>query len=157
MKRWLACGAVLLVAVLLMKNENGPGVNIAKLEPAQVISAESKAGGVLLRTDVGHFGWGKDLAAAIGDMEASASGLVFLDTAEYLLVCPGAEKWVPELSKILRSSCRICLADDETDLRMAAEYLSAHPPGYTLSDWRKGNTELPVLYYLEERMYLAKP
>ena len=157
MKRWLVCGAVLMAAVLLIKDENRPGVDIAKLEPAQIISVEEKLRGVVLRTDAGHSGWGRDLDGAISDMEASANGLVFLDTAEYLLVATGAEKWVPELTKILRSSCQICQADAGLDLKLAAEYLTAHPPGRTLGDWQKGNAELPMLYYLEERMYLAKP
>jgi hypothetical protein len=64
---------------------------------------------------------------------------------------------MPELSEMLRRSCQICLVDNAPDLKMTAEYLSAHKPGYTLGDWQKGDTDLPVLYYLEERMYFAKP
>lgn len=157
MKRWLAYGAILLAVVLLVKDEDRPGMDVAKLEPARIISVEEKMGGVLLQTDMGHSGWGRDLNTAISDMESTAAGQVFLDTAEYLLVSPGAVRWMPELSEMLRRSCQICLVDNAPGLKMAAEYLSAHKPGYTLGDWQKGDADLPVLYYLEERMYLAKP
>ena len=89
-------------------------------------------------------------------MEMTAFGQVFLDTAEYLLISPEALRWLPELSELLRSSCQVCLADGVADLAAATEYLAVHEPGYTLGDWEKSETGLPVLYSIEERMYLAK-
>ena len=157
MKRWLLYGAALLTAVLLMKDENRQGTDVAKLEPAQILAVEESGGGLSVRTDMGHSGWGTDLESAIADMKMTASGQVFLDTAEYLLVSPGAMKWMPELSELLRSSCQVCLAGEVEELTAVAEFLSGHEPGYTLGDWRKGTVGIPVLYLLKERMYLAEP
>ena len=157
MKKWLLYGVVLVAAVLLINDENGPGSDIAKLEPARILLVEDVPGGVAVRTDMGQLGLGEDLSSAVKDMEETASGQVFLDTAEYLLVSPGAVKWLPELAGILRSSCQLCLAEGVTDPETAAEYLAVHEPSYTLGDWKKGKDGLAVLYLIEERMYLAKP
>lgn len=156
MKRWLIYGVIALAVVLLMKEENRPGTDVAKLEPARLMWVENVGGGVSLRTDMDHTGWGKNLEAAVQDMEMTAFGQVFLDTAEYLLISPDALRWLPELSELLRSSCQVCLADGVADLAAATEYLAAHKPDYALQDWRKGEKTLPVLYSIEERMYLAK-
>lgn len=157
MKRWILWSLVLLAVVLLMKEENRPGTDIAGLEPVRTLWVEAGSDGLRLAADGGLSGQGADLAAAVKDMEQTAYGQVFLDTAEYLLVSPAAVKWLPELMKILRPSCRVYLADKVTDLETVTEYLSAREPGVTLGDWRKGKTNLPVLYVIEERMYLAKP
>lgn len=157
MKRWFLWGVVLVAAVVLMKDENRAGTDIAGLEPAQILWVENVAGGVAVATDAGQAGWGMDLARAVSDMEQTAAGQVFLDTAEYLLISPEARKWMPDLCRILRPSCQVCLADGVSDLTAVTEYLTGHEPDFTLGDWRKGETGLPVLYLIEERMYLAKP
>lgn len=157
MKRWLILGAVALAALLLVKDENRPGTDIAKLEPARVLLAEQVTDGVIISTDLGHSGFGPDLESTVRDMEATASGQVFLDTAEFLLISPGAAKWLPELARRLRSSCQVCIVDGTADLFAAAEYLQTHEPECRLGDWRKGEVVLPTLYFIEERMYLAKP
>lgn len=157
MKRWFLYGAVIAAAVLLMKEENRPGTDIAKLEPARILLVEDVPGGVAIHTDVGQFGLGENLQLAVKDMEQTASGQVFLDTAEYLLIGPGAVEWLPELARLLRSSCQICLAEGVKDLTTAAEYLTTHDPSFTMGDWEKGKDGLAVLHLIEERMYLAKP
>lgn len=157
MKRWLLCAPLLLAAALLATGENGAARDIGTLEPAQVLLVEESAGRVLVYTDVGHFGQGADLSAAVADMERTAAGYVFLDTAEYLLVDPSALAQMTELSRWLRPSCRMCATVGVKDLTAAGEYLSNHKPSVTLGDIRKGNRDLPILYMEGERMYLANP
>lgn len=157
MKRWLIYGMLVLAVVLLMNNENRLGTDIGKLEPARVLLVEDTLGGVAVRTDMGQFGLGEDLSAALRNMEQTASGQVFLDTAEFLLIGPGTAKWLPELTRILRPSCQLCLAEGVVDLEAAAEFLAIHKPSFTLGDWKKGRTGIGVLLIIEERMYLAKP
>ena len=157
MKRWDIYGIAVLAAVLLMNSENRPGTDIGKLEPARVLLVEAVQDGVAVRTDMGQLGLGEDLPSAVRDMEQTASGQVFLDTAEFLLVGPGAAKWLPELTQILRPSCQLCLAEGVTDLEAAAEYLAVHEPSFTLGDWKKGEKGMAVLLLIEGRMYLAKP
>ena len=150
-------GAAVLTAALLLSGENGAGTDIAKLEPAQVLWVEESAGYVSVSTDIGQSGRGTDLAAAVRDMEQAASGTVFLDTAEYLLLSPSAEEWLPELAELLRGSCRVCLVEGTADLEAVGAYLAVHKPGVTLRDCRKGSYGLPLLSVEGERMYLANP
>ena len=156
MRRWLIYGAVLL-AMLLINGENRAGTDIGKLEPARVILVDAAPGAVSLYTDVGQYGSGRDLTGAVEDMKQTASGEVFLDTAEYLLLSPTSLGQLEELSRLLRLSCRVCVAAGVKDLEAAGEYLSIHKPDTTLGDWRKGARQLPVLYSEGERMRLAKP
>lgn len=127
------------------------------MEPVGLLLVEETRGGIGIRTDAGQCGWGVDLSGAIRDMEATAAGQVFLDTAENLLVSPEAARWLPELADRLHASCQLCLAEGVTDPGAATAYLAVHESEVTLGDWKKGSVVLPILYQIEERMYLAKP
>lgn len=155
MKRWLIYGLVLAV-VLLAAKEDHPGTDVARLDPVRILMLEESAGAVTVKTDLGHYGVGKTLAEAVEDMRQTASGEVFLDTAEFLLLSRGGAKWLPELSELLRPSCQVCLSLGITELEQAAEYLQFHKPGYSLRLYRKGEQNMPLLYQKEGKMYLAK-
>lgn len=157
MKRWLIGGAVILAVALWIGGDHAVGTDIEKLKPAQVVWVDEAAGLVSIRTDLGHFGYGRDLASAVADMEQTAAGSIFLDTAEYLLIHPAALNRLEELTQLLRSSCAVCLSNGEADLTEVAEYLAVHKPAVTLRDLRKGERSLPILYLKEGRMYLANP
>lgn len=157
MRRWLIWCAAIGAAVLLMKAESPAGTDVGKLDPAQVLRVNETAGYVTIGTDMGQLGQGRELAEAVEDMKRTAAGQVFLDTAEYLLLTPSAEKRLPELARLLRPSCRICLIYGAMDLQAVADYLSAHEPELTLGDWKKNKSELPILIVKEERMYLENP
>lgn len=156
MKRWVIYAAV--IAALLLASEKGSaGTDIAGLEPVQILRVETLAGNVALRTDTGQSGVGEDLDAATADLKETASGEIFLDTAEYLLVTPSALKWLPELAELLRPACRVCIDCGRTELEAVADYLSVHEPEVTLRQYRRSACPLPVLYQEGERMYLAEP
>lgn len=155
MKRWLI-GGVMIIALALLNGENRTGTDIAELEPAQVLWVD-EAGAVEVRTDMGQMGRGRNLDEAVRDMEQTAAGRVFLETAEYLLVTPGGATRLDELCRLLRPSCKVCLINGNVDLEMAANYLAVHKPAVTLGDFQKGEWRLPILYIKEERMYLANP
>ena len=157
MRRWLVWCIVLGTAVVLTKGENSARLDIAKLEPAQVLLVEEQAGRVIVTTDMGHLGRGRTLTEAVEDMKQTAAGQVFLDTAEYLLLAPSAEKYVPELAQLLRPSCRVCVIYGAMELQTAAEYLSVHEPGLTLRDWKINKSEFPKIIASKERVYLANP
>ena len=155
MKRWGIYAAVIAAALLVTK-KGSAGTDIARREPVQVLGVETSAGNVVLRTDTGQYGTGESLAAAVADMKKTAGGEIFLDTAEYLLVTPSAQKWLSELTELLRPACQVCLDSGVTDLGAAADYLTIHEPGVTLRRYRQDACPLPVLYLKEGRMYLAE-
>ena len=157
MRRWLIWCIALGTAVVLTKGENSARLDIAKLEPAQVLLVEERAGQLIVTTDMGHLGCGRTLTEAVEDMKQTAAGVVFLDTAEYLLLAPSAEKYVPELTQLLRPSCRVCMIYGTMELKTAADYLSVHEPGLTLRDWKKNKSELPKIIASKGRVYLANP
>ena len=104
MKRWLI-GGVMIIALALLNGENRTGTDIAELEPAQVLWVD-EAGAVEVRTDMGQMGRGRNLDEAVRDMEQTATGRVFLETAEYLLVTPGGATRLDELCRLLRPTDR---------------------------------------------------
>ena len=157
MRRWILVSIGIVAAMLLLRNESPAGVDVGVLEPAQVLMVDERYGSVTVRTDMGHFGSGSDLAGAISNMERMAAGKVFLDTTEYLVLSPSAWDRLPELAIFLRRSCKVCLAENVTDLGRVGEYLSVHEPSVALGDWKKGDKALPILMIKGERMYLANP
>lgn len=150
MKYWLLFFSLFIVAAIF-----GPatfrGTDIAKLAPVEVVWLSERDGRVSLKTDTGDFGIGEDMQAALEDMKTTASGTVFLDTADYLIVEQGCEELLEQAYTLLRPSCMICVAEKMPDLEVAAEYLSAHEPERTLRQYRVEKGNIPELVELEGR------
>ena len=62
------------------------GTDAAKLLPARVLVIEERDGTVCVSSDNGAAGCGETLAAALQQMERSAGGVLFLDTAEQIVL-----------------------------------------------------------------------
>lgn len=154
MKKWI--WALAAAAVLLLPRMEHTGTDISRLEPVELVWVSMDESGVEIKTDTDAAGYGKNLASAVEDLHATASAVVFLETAEYLLLSGSAEELLPELYQLLRPACRVCLTDGETDLEGAAAYLRAHPPEGKLLDCRAGQVQLQTLYYQEGRGSLAQ-
>lgn len=151
MKKWIW---LLVPAALLLGRAEHTGTDISRLDPVQVVRV-SVSDGVTVETDTGAVGIGSDLEEAIADLHASTSKTVFLDTAQYLLLSGSAERYLPELSMLLRPASQVCLAEGEMDLKAAAEYLGAHSPENRLLDCMAGEYRLKKLYYKEGRGQLV--
>ena len=150
MKYWLLFFS-LFIATAIFGPASFRGTDIAKLAPVEVVWLSERDGQVSLKTDMGDFGVGEDMQAALEDMKASASGTVFLDTADYLIVEQGREELLEQAYTFLRPSCMICVAEKMPDLEVAAEYLSAHEPELTLREYRVDKGEIPELVEQEGR------
>ena len=155
MKRRLILGIGLAMLLLLPKNT--AGTDISKLEPVGALRAGTDRGRLTLETDTGQYGTGINLKEAVADINETASGKVFLETAAYLLVTPSAVKWLPELAEELRPNCCVCLDVTGEELQSAAKYLEVHRPDVTLRLYRQGKGRLQVLYLREGRIHLGKP
>ena len=150
MRRWIVYTLVLAMALFLSPAEK---TDVGDLLPVELLHIYySNEGTVCVETDTGDFGTGETLDRALSDLKATASGNIFLDTADYLVIAREAIPLLPRLWEILRPATQVCLgtgADPET-----ARFLSAHKPGVTLNAIRAGMEALPVLTQAEGRYRL---
>lgn len=156
MKRWIIFCAV-TVAVGVFTRLKPAGVDIAALEPVEVMYVDSQNGSYCLFTDTDQQGCGKTADQAISRLKASASGEIYLETAQYLLLSPAAWESVERFAKYLRPDCAIALTVGLPDMETAAQFLNTHKPGYTVTDLQAGDRKVPVLYCQEGRMRLERP
>lgn len=156
MKRCLLyCGIILAVGLLIRIKPTG--VDVAALEPVELLYVNSENGTYYLTTDTGSQGSGQTVAQAISDLKAKSSGKIFLNTAENLLITPSAWESVERFSRHLRPDCGVVIVEGEPDLETAAKFLRTHKPGFTLNDLRAGDTNVPFFYSGEGGMALEKP
>lgn len=131
------------------------GTDIAKLQPVELIRVQHMPDGFLIVTDTGNVGRGTDLESAFRDLKETASGEVFLETAEYLLIGHQETIYLRQLAKWLRPACKVCCTEDAVDLKQAISYLRIHDPQRTLQQWRAGVPGIPELIMKEGRLYLV--
>lgn len=156
MKKWLHW--VLLLAVIPILSFGGlGGEDVGKLRPVQVVEIRKRNNGVQLQTDTQDLGVGADVIQAVKYMKDISPARVFLDTADYLLIEPGAEIWLSQLQEYLRPSCCLCYITGEVDLYEAGQYLQLHAPKLTLTHYEAGKRNLPELISKEGSMKLVQP
>ena len=134
MKRWLIYIALLAAALAFPKQP----VELGKLIPVELIMVERLDGQYRIRTDTGDAGQGATLETAIQNLHDNASGHLFLDTAQYLLLMEETRDAIPAISSLLKGNTRVCLVKYDTKLDDLARYLSAHPPQVRLKDLKIG-------------------
>ena len=131
MKRGILYLAVLLI-MLLHPTERA---DLGKLKPVETVLIYEDRGQVVLETDTEDQGHGETPQMALKDMREKSSGIIYMDTADYLLVAEGAESWIPELGKLLKGKVRICMTETEVDIRGAGSFLAVHKPRCTMETW----------------------
>ena len=151
MKRILLWTAVLVAVVFLVRVEPS-GRNISRLLPAQVLVV-SEQEGICMQTDTGDMGIGDSVPTALENMRENATGEVFLDTVDYLLISKAVI--LEEIMPYLRPSCRVCLYKGEPDMEKLRDYLKHHNPGISLKDCNAGKVDLPTLWMEEGRIRIA--
>ena len=112
--------------------------DVAKLIPVEVIFLYEEEG-IVIETDTGNVGCGSTLGEAIDHMKETASGEIFLDTAEYLLVTD--ERLLNGVGEYLKGTVRVCMAEKGLDLEDAAGYLEVHKPSAKLRKSEMGPIE----------------
>lgn len=133
MKRVLIYILLALAAVLTPVERS----DLGKLKPVEVIYLGEYGERVVIYTDTEDMGSGTALEAAIENLKETTSGTIYLDTADYLLVAPGGEKWVSDIACHIKASAYVCTAEAGMDIRKAATFLSVHTPQCRLKDWEK--------------------
>lgn len=142
----LILGAVLLVPV--------ERVDVAQLRPIEVISIYKEDGTVILETDTEDIGRGVDALAALEDMKQTSPAVIYLDTAEYLLISQDAAEEAEQLRESLKESVQICVAQQKVNLQQAAKYLPVHGELPELRHWKPGQI-LPIIWLENERIKMS--
>lgn len=134
----------IMVGTLLLPTQKQ---DVADLEPIQAVWLRMENEMLVLQTDTEDIGIGHNVAEALADMKLHSPGIVYLDTAEYLLVSQNAMSRISELNGILNKSVRVSLWNGEGDLVEAARYMQSHKTGIELGDWskEKGLEKIPKI------------
>ena len=128
--------SLLLVAALLFPVR---GTDVGKLLPVELLQLYKEEEMLVITSDAGAAGVGTTVEEAIGNMKATANGNVYLDTADFLLVCGLTPEEVVILKEYLKPTIRICKIDVPTDPKTAAEFLRVHKPQQHLKEWTGEN------------------
>lgn len=128
---------VLLFLALMMPVR---GTDVGKLIPVELLRIDKEEESVIIMTDLGVSGTGATVEAAIENLKLTAAGVIFLDTADYLIIDDGARQEGTALEEHLNPSVRVCISDGEIDMEMAAAYLDTHEPKTKLRDYDSSGT-----------------
>ena len=139
--RRILCYATILGLVLALPVEKA---DVGKLRPVEVVSIYKEGKLYVMQTDTGDQGVGTTAQQALESLKATSSGIIYLDTAEFLLLGEGTEETAEELRQHLKKAVRLCMTGEPVDLAEAARFLSVHGELPSLKDWETGS-ELPVL------------
>lgn len=119
-------------------------MDVAKLRPVEVIAVYQSGDGVIMVTDTNDVGTGVDAVTALENMRRTSPAVIYLDTAEYLIIGPGAEGEVEKIHRELKGSVKLCRFKGNIDLKQVGQYLSVHGNLPYLKQWETG-TKLPTI------------
>ena len=111
-------------------------LDVAKLLPVQAVAIYIQAGQVVLETDTENIGRGADVAEALENLKKLTSAVVYLDTAEYLLVSPDAADSAVALKQYLKPSVKVCVCNGAGRVKDAAKYVEIHGNLTKLCHWK---------------------
>lgn len=157
---WAVIAAGLLLAGELPMETH----DAAELLPAELAIFWTEDGRVCARCDNGTEGSGEDLDAALDDLERAAEGVLFLDTAEHLILCgdiPSLAKQAADCGRLRPAAKVYRMADAALDAETAVDFLRAHPGNVTLGEVRAamlgaGKAEMPELRETERGLRLIE-
>lgn len=130
MKKGVLYAAVIAAAMLVPVKR----ANVGQLLPVELVMLRTEGKLVVLETDTGNIGKGTTVESAYCELEQTAPGNIYLDTARYLMVSEAAQQYVIQISKYLKDNVRVCYAEQRIDLKDAAEYLRMHKPKRKLEE-----------------------
>lgn len=139
---------LILIIVLLVPVER---TDVGKLRPVQSVAVFGEDDAVVIETDTGDRGRGEDAQAALDDLKHTTPAVIYLDTAEYLLLTEEMEGAVEHLRAHLKDTVELYHYVGEPKLEDVTKYLEIHGNAPFLKSWSEGQ-KLPVLDCREERI-----
>lgn len=112
-------------------------MDVAKLLPIEAVAVYMEEGSVVLETDTEDKGRGGNAKEALQNLKDITPAVVYLDTAEYLLVSEEAANCVEELRSFLKPSVKVCVCEASGRVKTAAKYLEVHGNLPKLKDWNR--------------------
>ncbi len=146
---------IYIAALALLTFAPVKGAELGKMHPVEVVLVSRQGNSLVLSTDTGDAGQGIDVLSALENLKATTSGIIYLDTTEYLLLTEGAEDAAQQLKSYLKKSVRVCMADSAVDLKEAAKFLPVHGDLPKLKEW-KTEDKLPYLRTEGKRLLLTE-
>ena len=146
MKRIVIYVAI-LVAVLVLPTK---GMNVAKLQPVQAIAVYREDERWVIKTDTEDVGVGTSVEAAFENLMETTPAVIYLDTADYLLVKDNAMNAIDVLRPKLKNSVVLYRYSGDPDLKEVSKYLSVHGEKTRLKHWNM-SVKLPILDCTTER------
>ena len=129
----------ILVSLLFAPVER---LDVAKLEPVQTVAVRVENRQLVIVTDTKNRGRGDSVAEAVADLKKNTPGVIYLDTAQYLLLTEDAVSCCEALKGHMGASVRVSLWDGKASVENAAKFLDVRndlPKLKTL----KGNDRVP--------------
>ena len=123
---------IILVSLFFVPLER---LDVAKLLPIQAVAVYMQGDSVVLETDTKNIGRGMNVADALENLKETTPAVVYLDTAEYLLVSPDAKHSAVELKNYLKPSVKVCICDGAGRVKEAAKYVEIHGNLTKLRHW----------------------
>ena len=127
------------ISLLLL---GGRGTDIGRLRPVELVQLREQSGVLVLETDTGDCGWGRTVEQAVAKLEETTPGQIYLDTADYLLLGEGMEKYLPQLREYLKKGTRMAYVQERMNLEDAAAYLRIHKPSRKIEGWSRPTEKL---------------
>ena len=150
MIRWLLY-IIIVVGIFLVPTE---GTDVGKLQPVQTVAVYQVDDHYVIETDTRDVGQGTSLQKAIENLKETTPAVVYLDTADFLLVDGVVEHQLDELKGVLKGSVSVYRLSGTQDLKETSKFLSTKQKGPSLKSWKNG-VILPVLTCKNGRMILA--
>ena len=133
---------VLLLAVTILAPVQR--VDVGSLQPVEILSVSKEREKIVIQTDADDLGFGDNIEEAVMDLMETSTGVIYLDTVEFLLLEKECENEVGGLIEKLNNWVRVCYLQGKPSLKVAREYLRAHGVFPNISEWQKGK-RLPTL------------
>ena len=143
---------LILIAVLLIPVER---TDVGKLQPIQTIAISREGDSYIICTDTGDIGRGVFLEDAFRNLKETTPAVVYLDTADFLLLSDMSGLQIDLLKEILKGNISLYQFTGDPDLQEVSKFLTIHGNGPTLKSWEKG-VVLPVLVVKNNRMILSE-
>lgn len=134
MKRWILYLGILAAVCWV----GAPGTDIGMLIPVETVFIQKLEDEIVIETDSGDRGVGTTVTQAAKDLKQKADGVIYLDTADYLIINPEAEALLYQLQRNQKQEVSLCEAEGQIDVEEITPFLRAHKPKLRLRDWSSG-------------------
>lgn len=101
-------------------------IDVEKLLPIESVAIYMDGDTVVLETDTENKGRGESASDALENLKDMTPAVVYLDTAEYLLVSEEALSEADNLMQFLKPSVKVCICDARGRVKDVTKFLQAH-------------------------------